>query len=868
MEAIVNGRFISVSVLAASLVLTTAEAAVSPPVLKWQRGGCTSFCQTGWYSSPAVFDLDGDGQPEVIWGSYDLVVLQGSTGALRARAANPDRVWPGVAVADLNGDGTPEIAVGRGGNHIHVYRFVAPSTLQVVWSTAAAFPAGGEVRTLAVEDLESDGQLEVIAGRASGGSFEQITAFTSTGALRVGFPARRTGELGYGWGMYNENVAVADIDGDGFKEIFGPTDTHYITALDRNGSQLPVSPIYTGRSVWSEVGVHVDQAADLRGYANCGTEHRPNFANSAPVVADVDGDGTKELVVIGDVYNCAIGDPDGDLYHLPFILKKDRTRWTGSGFDWTVIPAAKPGSGPLSQDYNEIENSVQDAVVADLDGDGRKEILYSSYDGRVHAFWLDKTEHGNWPYRVPTTGGADTFRFAGEPVVADLDNDGKAEVIFTSWPRKATNGVGHLHILDYLGNELHRVALPAAAGTWNGGLAAPTLANIDADPDLEVVVGTSATGVVAYDLPNTASAVVQWGTGRGTYRRAGTSPVPVPNVSIADASQTEGPLGAFATLSFPVTLSVPTTVPVSVGYSTTNGTATAGPDYTAASGTLLIPAGQTTAQIPVAIRGDRINELTETFTLTLSSPINGVITVPTATGTILDDDPAGFSIDDVSVSEPATGTRAAVFTVTVAPGAAGPTTVQVATANGTAASPGDFAGLSTTLSFPPFGAPQTVTVNVNADAVKESTETFTVNLSNPTGGPSISFGTGTGRIYDPGAFATVTPCRAADTRSAEAPALAPGADRAFAIGGRCGVPVGARAASINVTVTQPTQGGDLRIYAAGTALPLASTINYSANQTRANNAIVPLNAAGQIAIHLDQVAGSVQVILDVNGYVE
>jgi hypothetical protein len=80
--------------------------------------------------------------------------------------------------------------------------------------------------------------------------------------------------------------------------------------------------------------------------------------------------------------------------------------------------------------------------------------------------------------------------------------------------------------------------------------------------------------------------------------------------------------------------------------------------------------------------------------------------------------------------------------------------------------------------------------------------------------------------------------------------------------------VGARAASINVTVTQSTQGGDLRIYAAGTALPLASTINYSANQTRANNAIVPLNAAGQIAIHLDQVAGSVQVILDVNGYVE
>ncbi len=37
-------------------------------------------------------------------------------------------------------------------------------------------------------------------------------------------------------------------------------------------------------------------------------------------------------------------------------------------------------------------------AAADLDGDGKLEILYSSYDGRVHVFWLDKTEHGNWPY--------------------------------------------------------------------------------------------------------------------------------------------------------------------------------------------------------------------------------------------------------------------------------------------------------------------------------------------------------------------------------------------------------------------------------------------------------------------------------------
>jgi hypothetical protein len=57
------------------------------------------------------------------------------------------------------------------------------------------------------------------------------------------------------------------------------------------------------------------------------------------------------------------------------------------------------------------------------DGDGKKEILYASYDGRVHAYWLDKTEHGQWPFEVTPTGSS-AWRFASEPVVADLDNDG------------------------------------------------------------------------------------------------------------------------------------------------------------------------------------------------------------------------------------------------------------------------------------------------------------------------------------------------------------------------------------------------------------------------------------------------------------
>jgi hypothetical protein len=497
--------------------------AVNAPILKWQRGGCTSWCQTGWYASPAVADLDGDAQPEVIWGAYDLFVLNGATGALRASAANGSRVWPAVAVADLSGDGTPEIVVGRGSDQLTVYR---PSTtggvmsLNVLW---ARNPFGlGEVRTLAVDDLDGDGPLEVIVGRAGNGETQQLHVFEANGTPRTGWPARRAGEPGYGWGMYNENVAVGDLDGDGDKELIGPTDTHYITALDRLGNQLPAHSIYGAGRVWSQVGVHVDHAVDLRGYAMCGSEHRPNFAYMGPAIGDLDRDGRPEIVVPGDVYDCAVGDGPGDLAILPWIFRSDRRRWVASGYDWTILPAPEPGSAPLSEDYNVIENSVSNAVLADLDDDGRLEILYAAYDGKVHAYWLDKTEHGNWPYDVPGTG----IRFAAEPVVVDLNGDGPAEVIFTSWGEKAGATIGQVHVLDALGNLLHAVDLPLSwsPGSWNGGLAAPTVANIDTDADYELVVGTSHSGLVAYDLPGTARARLRWPTGRGTQRRTGVPP--------------------------------------------------------------------------------------------------------------------------------------------------------------------------------------------------------------------------------------------------------------------------------------------------------------------------------------------------------
>lgn len=123
----------------------------------------------------------------------------------------------------------------------------------------------------------------------------------------------------------------------------------------------------------------------------------------------------------------------------------------------------------------------------------------------------------------------------------------------------------------------------------------------------------------------------------------------------------------------------------------------------------------------------------------------------------------------------------------------------------------------------------------------------------------------------PARFYTLTPCRVLDTRRAAGPYGAPAlstAERTFDLAGHCGVPAGARAVSANLTVTGPVAAGDLRSYAAGSLLPVATAISFLPGETIANNAILALSQDGNAALtlHPDLPTGTVQVILDVNGY--
>jgi hypothetical protein len=119
-------------------------------------------------------------------------------------------------------------------------------------------------------------------------------------------------------------------------------------------------------------------------------------------------------------------------------------------------------------------------------------------------------------------------------------------------------------------------------------------------------------------------------------------------------------------------------------------------------------------------------------------------------------------------------------------------------------------------------------------------------------------------------FYALTPCRILDTRNTPgplgAPALAASSLRQFPVAGTCGIPPDAKALSVNVTVTAPTAMGDLRLFAGGTAVPETLSISYGKGQTRANIAIVALGSTGGLSVYCDQGSGTVQIILDVNGY--
>ena len=217
-----------------------------------------------------------------------------------------------------------------------------------------------------------------------------------------------------------------------------------------------------------------------------------------------------------------------------------------------------------------------------------------------------------------------------------------------------------------------------------------------------------------------------------------------PTIAIGDVTVDEN-FGAFA--FFNVTLSNPTVLPVTVDFATADGTATAPGDYLAQAGTVTFAPGETVRPITVRFIDDALLEPTETFFVNLSNAVGATVTDSQGQGTIRDNDHSSLSIADVSLPEGQSGTTGAVFTVTLEPAHDLTVTVHFSVAGGTATQGQDYPFTAGTLTFPPGQTSQTITVPIFGDELREPSETFFVNLFNPTNA-NLADGTAIGTIVN------------------------------------------------------------------------------------------------------------------------
>jgi len=307
---------------------------------------------------------------------------------------------------------------------------------------------------------------------------------------------------------------------------------------------------------------------------------------------------------------------------------------------------------------------------------------------------------------VTRTGGSDgavSVDYASSDGSASAGNDytvASGTLNFADGQESDTFNVAILDDPDYEGNETLTLSLSNATSSATlGNPASATLTINENDP--VPAAGTLQFSAATYTVDESGPAIV------------------------ATVTRTGGSFGA-----------------VTIDYATSNGTATAGSDYTDTSGTLSFADGELNMTFNVPITDDSNYEGDETFVLDLSNVTGGAFAgAPmSATVTITENDPvpqAGslqFSGASYSVNE---GGTEILVTVTRTGGTAGAVTVDFATANGSASAGSDYAATNGMLSFADGITSQTFTVSVVDDAVYEGNESFTVSLSNATGGASL-----------------------------------------------------------------------------------------------------------------------------------
>ena len=491
------------------------SAVVAAPSLSVELSGAAD---EGWLGSPAVADLDGDGTPEIVVARSDRLLVFHADGSTLWRADVDDgRTWASPVVADIvpSSPGLEVAIAARAAVHLYTASGREAPGFPVTWRD--------ELRALAAGDIDGNGELELVAVTTrdldANGQTDILIAWKNDGGVVPGFPPNTTGHSGcddacYVHGGFDQTLALGDVDGDRIVDVFAPQDNAYMSLHDGTGRAFDASPIFRNRTKFQGVRFLLDYALAQQGYSdNEDVDLQAHFTNSAPAIADLDGDGRHDLIVLGSVQNTSQDDRERGV--VLFALHDDGTRLD----DW-VVPYHEPnflsGLWDLGDNIVGATNQVSVAdLFADEDHPG-PELIFAGFDGRIHC--VDARAREIWNYEYTTRDDVLT----GGVAIADLSGDGAAEIVFSSY--STAEDQSHLFVLDGGGHGLFKVALPG-----RGSMAVPTVANVDADPALEIVVPLKDTedgGVLAqvYEVPGSSDNCLPWPTGRANLHRNGYIP--------------------------------------------------------------------------------------------------------------------------------------------------------------------------------------------------------------------------------------------------------------------------------------------------------------------------------------------------------
>ena len=509
--------------------------------------------QTSWFASPILADINGDGRKELIAAYYSVYVF-GSDYTLLAQAnGGSGRVYAPHVVADLEGDGIPEIVYGNG-HEIYAYEWRNGGLhLKAGWpadtTTAGEAP---EVRGLAAADLDGDGRCEVVATTTqtqrtdAGGA--QVFVFFSDGSpfqpAGVTFPAwprynNQTGQggdadrngMGHdGYGCYGLNVGIGNIDDDDDLEVIVTYDNHHIQAFKLDGVAINASTWFTNRDssylgmrmTWGQFIRWADpQVEEAHYHLHTGTWPHPSsqewlqWTASPPNVIDLDGDGKNEVVGIPNVERQV---PYETQAYAVMVLEGsygDGSRSARRKAGWEQLPR---GGQPISVSGWYPPSGVPAPTTVNIQGDTRPEIVVSLNDGCIHAFDADAQEIWRFNY----THGKSVM-YASEVTVADLNQDGSPELLFTTYGDPDVHDSGYLVILGADGRLLHDVPLPNPGhnGNGNGAPPAPAVGDLNGDGQLEIFVQTFDHGLDVFTVPGSGCNCLLWSTARGGPLRMG-----------------------------------------------------------------------------------------------------------------------------------------------------------------------------------------------------------------------------------------------------------------------------------------------------------------------------------------------------------